>query len=210
MTQAEPIPVPEAGSLPLRIRLEELYARARSLNHSPNQAAELAGYAAEHRNGPKIEKRARVAARIAWLIRQEDEVLRIKREEIENWLWLQHRRKISDFYETVEEPVLNAKGKETSAIRRYQRMRLFSELTDDQQACVEGVRYTEGGPALSLYSQMQSNIELRKLNGIGAITKGEEDRRSMPEDALVARISDMLKLFGVVVGEAMSSRIGRE
>ena len=74
---------PEAGALPLKSPKEEHYARARSLNYSPNEAGQLAGYAVEWRNTPKVERRAHVQARIAWLIRQPEEVLKVKREEIE-------------------------------------------------------------------------------------------------------------------------------
>ena len=197
------IPEPEAGSLPLTVRKEELYARARSLNHTPNEAARLAGYAAEHRNGPKVEKRRRVQARIAWLMRQPEEVLNIAREELAAFLWRVHRRRVTDFYETVEEPILDKEGNDTGEVKRRQRMRPFSDLTPEQETCVEGVRYTEGGPALSLYSAMQANVELRKLYGIGAVTKGEDDRSQMSLEALTGRIAETLRAVGLGIGEAL-------
>jgi hypothetical protein len=54
-------------------------------------------------NAAKLDRNSKIRARIAWLTRQEEEVLREKRRMLEERQWLIHDADIGDFYEIVEE-----------------------------------------------------------------------------------------------------------
>ena|SRR5215471_3591925 len=74
--------LPQFGSLPLTNFKHEIYARERSLGVVPERAAQRAGYAPRCGKHSVIERRADVTARIAYLSRDEVEVLRARRERI--------------------------------------------------------------------------------------------------------------------------------
>lgn len=210
-TQAEPAalvaaaetPLPEAPETPgarlLRKVAHERFARARSMLLPLVEAYRLAGlggtdYAADRGNGAKLDRRADVRDRVAYLTRQPEEHLKAKRARLEEFLWAAHETNYADFWKTVDvpevEPEIGENGKptgemvETGEIITHQTIRMFSELGPDQQRMIESLKYTEKGrPILSVYSKMQANIELRKLLGIGGV---ERD----PMDGEFSRLSD--------------------
>jgi hypothetical protein len=62
-------------------------------------------------NATRLERRQDVRDRIAFLVRQEEEVLAEKRKRIEETLWAIHEANIGDFLETVEVVKVNKDGK---------------------------------------------------------------------------------------------------
>ena len=123
-------------------------------------------------------------ARIAWLVRDDEEILRAKRRRLEEFLWAVHETNYADYWWT------DGDGRE--------RLRPFSALSHDQQQLIESLKFTEKGrPILSVYSKMQANIELRKLNGIGAVTRdGDDDLSRMSNDELRSELGRMARKVG--------------
>lgn len=208
---------PIVGARPLRKPEHERYARARSLLQPKVEAYREAGlggtdYATDRGNAAKLERKRAVLDRITYLTRQPEEVLKRKRERIEAFLWAAHETNYADFFETVDIPVfeheIGEDGKPTGKMidsgrtRRVDRLRHFSDLTDEQQRMIESLKWTEkGSPILSVYSRMQANIELRKLLGLGQVVRDDEGAEfSRLDDAsLFAELAREAKELGIDV-----------
>jgi hypothetical protein len=186
----------DPGSEPLRNHRHERFARLRALDLPSLLAARGAGYELMTAgNAAKLDRNRKIRARITWLTRQEEEVLREKRRMLEERQWLIHDADIGDFYEIVEEvvedeqrnPLRDAAGK--PVMRRFQRLKLFDEMSREQRLCVEGITWTERGkPNLKLYSKSEANKELRKLLGLDKPTKiSETDPEGKPLPSLADR-----------------------
>src|SRR6516165_9209378 len=76
-----------AAAKPLKHPKYEIFARQRALNQSPLAAGQAAGLNYDRRNLFRVEKKPAVAARIAWLSRQDEEELREKQNNCEQFLW---------------------------------------------------------------------------------------------------------------------------
>jgi hypothetical protein len=108
--------VPLPGSRPLSNARHEHYCRLRSLLRPKAQALREAGMRAVRNhdavsNATRLERRQDVRDRIAFLVRQEQEVLAEKRKRIEAMLWAIHEANIGDFFETVEIARFDKDGK---------------------------------------------------------------------------------------------------
>jgi hypothetical protein len=198
-----------AGAQPLANAKRERYAQARAICTPRMLAYREAGFEskddhASRGNAAKLERSPQVRDRIAWLCREEEEVLRAKRRKIESWLWLAHDMDVADFYVDAKRVATDAEGNvlvdEKGEPRTYivQDMRPFSELSADQRNVIQSLKYTEKGkPVLEVYSKMQANIELRKMLGIGAAARDEGDEFSrMTRDELAAFIARELRAIG--------------
>jgi hypothetical protein len=93
----------ELGSFPLRNRKHEIYARERSLCSSMEVAAQTAGYAPRCGKSSQLEKREDVRARIAFLTRDDAELIREKRRRIEERLNLAAYANLMDCVEVDQE-----------------------------------------------------------------------------------------------------------
>lgn len=188
------------GSLPLRNARHEAYAKARALNMPPRAAAIEAGLKVETGAPTKLENNAKIQLRMAWFARQDDEVLRAKRAKLEAFLWAVHESNYGDFWEVVEEDILDEDGEATGEKRRMQRLKMFSDMPPEQQKMIESLKYTEKGrPVLALYSAMQANIELRKLNMIGTAVARDgdgDDYGRLTDKELVEAIANQARELG--------------
>jgi hypothetical protein len=99
-----------SATKPLKHPKYEIFARQRALNQSPLVAGQIAGLNYDRRNLFRIENKTVVAARIAWLSRQDEEELREKRKRLEELLWVGLYADRVDFYETVETPIIDRNG----------------------------------------------------------------------------------------------------
>jgi hypothetical protein len=190
------------GSFPLRNARREMYCRERALCSSPLLAYRAAGFKscdnhAARGNAVKLERSAAVRDRIAYLTRQDEDVIRAKREKLEGYLFAVHNFDIADYYVDVERPLLTKDGDPVLGrdgkpiLRTVQELRPFSDLAAEQRAIIQGLKYTDSGrPILELGTKMQANIELRKMHGIGAAAKSIGDEfSSMSMDELKAFIA---------------------
>lgn len=190
------------GALPLRNTRHESYAKLRALNIPACNAAQQSGL--EPRNGAvtKLERNRKIKERIAWWARQDEEILREKRAKLEQFLWAVHDCNYADFWDLADEEVLDEDGEPTGETRKVQKLKFFADVPRDMQLLVESLKYTEKGrPILSLYSKMQANMELRKLNMIGGGNKveaaeGADDYGRLTDAELVEAIARQARELG--------------
>src|SRR6516165_12102011 len=105
--------VPLPGSRPLSNARHEHFCRLRSLLWPKARALREAGMRAVKNhdavsNATRLERRQDVRDRIAYLVRQEEEVLAEKRKRIEEMLWAIHEANIGDFFERYDKEVIAA------------------------------------------------------------------------------------------------------
>jgi hypothetical protein len=163
---------PDAAAKPLKHPKYEIFARQRALNQSPLVAGQIAGLYYDRRNLFRIEKKPAVAARIAWLARDEEENVRRKRQRLEQFLWEGLCADRADFYETREilitdrhgNAVLKQNGEPYT--KSVTQLKPLEKLTDEQRMLIESITYTESGkPNLKLVSKEYCHRELRKMIG---------------------------------------------
>ena len=167
-----------AGSVPLIKFSHELYARERALGQPIAHAAERAGFSKTSGAGSKCEALSKVQSRIAWLAREDDEIVREKRRRLEERQWLIHDADIAKFYEDVEEAVTDSKGCPVLdgdgeiVTRKRQMLKPFSEIPAEFRLCIHSLTWTDSGrPNLKLYDKQDASREIRKLLGLDAPTK---------------------------------------
>jgi hypothetical protein len=163
----------EPGSLPLRTKRLEAYARERALNNSPSIAARTAGYNGRADVvGAILEKKKNVQARIAWLTRDTEEALRQKRQRLETFLWDVLESDRANFYETVEVvvtdrngiPMLDRNG--LPKTKTVTQLKPLEKLSATERRMIESITYTESGkPNLKLVSKEYAHRELRRMFG---------------------------------------------
>jgi hypothetical protein len=227
VAQLETPPLPAiVGARPLRKPEHERYARHRALTIDKVAAYRLAmrekrerqdipepDYATDRGNAAKLERKRAIVERIAYLTRQDEELLREKRARIEGFLWAAHETNYADYFQTAEEPIFEPEigedGKPTGKmvdsgkVRRYDRLRLFSELSPEQQRLIESLKWTEKGrPVLTVYTRSWANMELRKMLGIGPQPRE-------PGDGEFSRLDDA-SLFAEIMREAKELGIDAE
>jgi hypothetical protein len=142
------------GSQPLRNAKHEFYCRERSLLRSKIEAYRAAGFASVSHDGArgnagKLERRADVQARIAYLQRDEEHKHREARRRLEERLWQMHDADIADYIETVEVPKRTRKGElvldaeNKPVLETKARLKPLHKLTPEQRRCIEGVTINE-------------------------------------------------------------------
>lgn len=182
------IPGDMPGSRPLANPKQEAYAKERALCSSRMVAYRNAGFESEddhaaRGNAAKLERKQAVRDRIAWLCRQDEDVLRAKRDKLEALKWSMINVDIGQYFVMVERPVLDKEGKQTfdaggnPCMRIVQDVKPFSDMTSEQRSVIQSLKYTDSGrPILEFYSKQWAVVELRKMLGIGpnAHTVGDE------------------------------------
>jgi hypothetical protein len=149
-------------------------------------AGQIAGLNYDRRNLFRIENKPVVAARIAWLSRQDEEELREKRNRLEQLLWVGLYVDRADFYEIVETPITDRNGH--AVLKRngepYTKMVMqlkpFNKLTPRLRCLIGSITYTKSGkPNLKLVSKEYCHRELRKMLGGDAqpAERGNEQKR---------------------------------
>jgi hypothetical protein len=204
--------VPLPGSQPLSNARHEHYCRLRSLLWPKAQALREAGMRAIKNhdavsNATRLERRQDVRDRIAFLVRQEEEVLAAKRKRIEEMLWAIHEANIGDLWETYEAAKVGKDGKaetdETGNMLtvRNQRPRLLSDLSPDLCKVIEDVDVDAKGNVIPrLYSKLQANRELRQMLNIGGQKERPETDVSRLSDAeLIQQLADQAKELGIEI-----------
>lgn len=174
------------GSQPLGNARREAYANERALCSSRLLAYRNAGFksCSDHDaagNGAKLERNQEMRDRIAWLCRQPEDVVRAKRARIEQFKWDTLNHRISDYYIMVERPILDKKGDPVldadgnRCTRLVQDIKPFSQMTDEQVAVIQSLKYTDSGrPILEFYSKQWAATELTKMHGAAEQTVADE------------------------------------
>jgi len=198
------------GAQPLRNPKHERYCRLRSVLRPKADAYRQAGLSATtHQtavgNASRLEARPHVAERIAYLCRQDEDVLAAKRARIEEMLWLMHESNAADLWEVVEVEktdkkgvlILDSDGK--PVMKRIQRMKMLADLPEDTQRVIESVSVDEKGRFVAkTYSKLQANVELRKLLGFGITQRDDDDALRRLSDAdLIAELAALTRELGI-------------
>jgi hypothetical protein len=158
-------------------------------------------------NATRLERRQDVRDRIAFLVRQEEEVLAEKRKRIEETLWAIHEANIGDLWETYEATKVGKDGKAEideagkMLTLRKQRPRLLSDLSPDLCKVIENVDIDAKGNVIPrLYSKLQANRELRQMLIIGGRKDRPETDVSRLSDAeLIQQLADQAKELGIEI-----------
>jgi hypothetical protein len=217
----------EPGSRPLRTPAHERYARARALLRPKIEAYRYAFEKEESAddtrmtvhcmrgNASRLERRRAVAERIAYLCRQDVENLAEKRRRLEERLWLIHEFDIGDLYETVEREKRDKKGRLVvdqngkPVMVRYQQIRHAADIPPDIRQAIQEFGETETGRlVVKSYSKMQANIELRRLLGIGATVRTDDDDMGrLSDQELLNTLAQQARELGIEVD--LTYRMGR-
>jgi hypothetical protein len=202
--------VPLPGSRPLSNARHEHYCRLRSLLCPKGQALREAGMRAVKNhdavsNATRLERRQDVRDRIAFLVRQEEEVLAAKRKRIEEMLWAIHEADIRELWEAYEAPKLNKAGdivldeSGTAIMERKQRPRPLSDLSPDLCKVIEDVDVDAKGNVIPrLYSKLQANRELRQMLNIGRPEQATDVSR-LSDAELIQLLADQAKELGIEI-----------
>lgn len=197
---------PPPGSLPLRNSRHERFARHRSMLMPKVEAYRAAGFeSSSHHdavgNASKLERKRAIIARVAWLCRQDEDILKAKRRRLEEFLWSIHEVNYADFFEPSERAETDAEGEETGYLIKEHSIKPFSELPPEHQHVIQSLKYTEKGrPVLEVYSKLQANMELRKMLGIGAVVADSDNEYSRLADVeLIATLRREAAELGIDV-----------
>jgi hypothetical protein len=157
-------------------------------------------------NATRLERRQDVRDRIAFLVRQEEEVLSEKRKRLEETLWAIHEANIGDLWETYEATNISQDGKaeidEAGNVVRVkkERPRLLSDLPPDIARLVEDVAVDSKGRLIpKLYSKLQATKELRAMLNIGRPEERATDLSRLSDAELVAQLADQAKELGIEI-----------
>jgi hypothetical protein len=207
------------GSRPLPNRKHERFCWLIAQLRPKGDAYRQSGFVAkdEHTadgNAARLLRRHDIQDRVAYLSRQEEEILQAKRRRIEEFLWSVHEANLADLWETVEVEKRDKKGNvvygddgKTPIMVKRQQPRPLSELPDDVQRVVETCQVDEHGRVIPKpYSKMQANQELRKLLNIGAAMRDDGELARLSDAELVAELSRQAKELGVEID--LSYRFG--
>ena len=203
--------VPLPGSQPLSNARHEHYCRLRSLLCPKAQALREAGMRAVKNhdavsNATRLERRQDVRDRIAFLVRQEEEVLAEKRKRIEEMLWAIHEANIGDLWETYEAAKIGKDGKTeideagNMLTVKKERPRLLSDVPPDLRKAIEHVQVDARGNVVpQLYSKLQANAELRKMLIGGQKDRPETDVSRLSDAELIQQLADQAKELGIEI-----------
>jgi hypothetical protein len=155
-------------------------------------------------NASKLEREVpAIRARIAYLSRDNEVLIREKRRRLEERLWSWHDGNISDYWETVEVEVRNKKGQvalDTNGqpkTKKVMRMKDLAQLTSEQQQHIESITVNGAGiPSLKLYSASWANSELRKFHALGEDTSNPT---KLSDAELVTQLANQAKELGIEI-----------
>jgi hypothetical protein len=156
-------------------------------------------------NATRLERRRDVRDRIAFLVRQEEEVLAEKRKRIEETLWAIHEADIGDLWETYETTIGQDGKAETDEAGnmltvKKRRPRLLSDLPPDIARLIEDVVIDGKGRAVpKLYSKLQASKELRAMLNIGRPEERTTDLSRLSDAELVAQLKAQAQELGVEI-----------
>lgn len=211
MTNTNILAIASPGSRALKNAKYERYCRLRALAQPRVRAYREVGWGSRrddvaYINACRLERRPEIQDRIAYLIRQEEDLIEEKRRRIEEGLWAVHEADIGDFFETVEVARSDKDGKaETDEAGkmltvRKQRPKLLSDLPPDLRKAIEHVQVdAKGNVVPQLYSKLQANAELRKMLNIGGQKDTAADVSRLSDAELIQQLADQAKELGIEI-----------
>jgi hypothetical protein len=199
------------GSQPLRNTKHERFARLRAMLRPKGEAFRQCGLRAATDkiavdSAWRLEHRKDVSDRIAYLSRQDEELLRAKRRRLEESLWHQLEADIGNLFETIEVPKLNRKGERildkdgNPVTHKRQVLRDLQTLLPELRHAIESVGIDAKGVATAkLVSKLQANQELRKMLGLDKPAPGQNEYDRLSDAELVNELAKQADVLGVKI-----------
>jgi hypothetical protein len=196
------------GSQPLRNAKYERYCRLRASAQPRIHAYRESGWGSRENdvayiNACRLERRPDIRDRIAYLTRQEEDLVAEKRQRIEERLWAMHEANLQDYFEQDDEPAAE-QGNEINEggspkRRKRERPRLLTDLPPELAALVEDVTIDKKGRAIpKLYNKLQASKEMRAMLDIGRPSE-KADLSRLSDAELVAQLADQAKALGIEI-----------
>ena len=191
MAKSDLVPIASPGSRLLKNAKHERYCRLRASLQPRVQAYREAGWETNdnenaYSNACRRERRPEIQNRIAYLIRQEEDLIEEKRRRIEETLWNFHEADIGDYFE--------ARDIDGKTIEQPKRL---SDLPPEIRKNIEKITIDGRGRAVpQLYSKLAASQELRKMLNISR-TEERNDLARLSDAELVAQMADIAKQLGV-------------
>ena len=212
MTDTNILAIASPGSRALKNAKYEKYCRLRASALPRIQAYREVGWRSRrddvaYINACRLERRPEIQDRIAYLTRQEEELVVEKRRRIEEQLWAIHEADIGEFFETYEVAKTDKNGNiETDengnmVTIEKERPRRLSNIPAEMRRNIEKVTIDGKGPAMpQLYSKLAASQELRKMLNIGGQKDHPETDVSRLSDAeLIQQLTDQAKELGIEI-----------
>ena len=209
MTNLNALAIASPGSRPLKNTRQERYCRLRASAQPRIPAYREAGWetsddAAAYSNGCRLERRPEIKDRIAYLTRQEEDLIVEKRRRIEEALWSVHEADIGDLFETYDVIETDKDGRIQSdadgniATQQKQRPKLLSDLPPEIRRNIEKITLDAKDRAVpQLYSKLAASQELRRMNNIGAKEREQADVSRLSDEELISTLAAQAKELGI-------------
>jgi hypothetical protein len=153
----------------------------------------------------RLEHRPGVRDRIAYLSRQAEELIAVKRERIEAQLWAIAEGNIADFFEPYDAVKRDHTGQlehtDGGALSTETRVRpkLLTDLPPDLAKLIEDVQVDNRGRLIPrLYSKERANKELRNMLNISAKSEAP-DVTKLSNEELISTLAAQAKELGVEI-----------
>ena len=212
MTNTNILAMASPGSRALKNAKYERYCRLRASALPRIRAYREVGWGSReddvaYINACRLERRPEIQDRIAYLTRQEEELVVEKRRRIEEQLWAIHEADIGEFFETYEVAKTDKNGNiETDENGKMvtiekERPRRLSNIPAEMRRNIEKVTIDGKGPAMpQLYSKLAASQELREMLNIGGQKDRPETDVSRLSDAeLIQQLTDQAKQLGIEI-----------
>jgi hypothetical protein len=156
-------------------------------------------------NACRLERRPGIRDRIAYLTRQEEDLIAEKRRRLEERLWGLHESNIQDFFEPYDTVKRDHTGQpertDEGGLSTETRMRpkLLTDLPPELAALIEDITFDNKGRAIpGLFSKLQANAELRKMLNISA-KEAPRDVTQLSDAELIETLARQAKELGVEI-----------
>src|SRR5262249_22330846 len=210
MTKTDALALPSPGSRALKNSKQEKYCRLRAALQPRAQAYREAGWndrsdAGAHSHACRLEHRPGVRERIAYLSRQAEELIAVKRQRIEAQLWAIAEGNIQDFFETYStvkrdhtgQPERTDEGGLSTEMRV--RPKLLTDLPPELAALIEDVQVdTRGRLIPRLYSKERANKELRNMLNLSAKIEAP-DVTKLSDAELIETLARQARELGISI-----------
>jgi hypothetical protein len=163
----------------------------------------------------RLEHRKDVADRIAYLSRQEEDLIKAKRQRLEESLWHQLDADIGNLFETIEVPKLNRKGEPVldkdghPVTQKRQVVRDLQQVPPELRHAIESISIdAKGNATVKLANKLQTNAELRKLLGLDKQRPVDSEISRMSDAELVSELAKQANELGVQID--LSYKFGQD
>jgi hypothetical protein len=210
MVKTNVLAIASPGSRALKNAKYERYCRLRASAQPRINAYREVGWETSHdddaySNACRLERRSEIQDRIAYLTRQEEDLIVEKRRRIERQLWAIHEADIGNYFETYEAVKRDHTGQpertDGGALSTETRMRpkLLTDLPPDLTKLIEDVQVDNRGRLIpKLYSKERANKELRAMLNLSAKSEAP-DVTKLSDAELIQRLADQAKELGIEI-----------